>query len=112
MEQSRRASRNWVVSGRDVRTDLTANGSHDRFSAMRPHGNILIVDDNLELADNLAEILGTVGYRAKVAASAEGALAELRTGGCDAMITDFRLPGRNGAELIATLREAGNRIPV
>ncbi len=75
-------------------------------------GRILVVDDNLDLAENLAEILSSVGYEARVSTSAEAAAAELRAGACDVMITDFRLPGQNGADLIASLREAGNRIPV
>jgi DNA-binding NtrC family response regulator len=79
---------------------------------MQHRGKILVVDDNVELAENLAEILGTVGYEAEVAVSAEAASAALVAGGCDAVITDFKLPGRSGAELIATLREAGNRVPV
>src|SRR5262245_59201438 len=79
---------------------------------MQHRGKILVVDDNVELAENLAEILGTVGYEAAVAASAEAASAALGASGCDAVITDFKLPGRSGAELIAGLREAGSNVPV
>jgi len=73
---------------------------------------VLVVDDNEELAENLAEILNGVGYEARVAVSVEAATTELHAGGCDAVITDFRLPGKSGVDLILALREAGSRIPV
>jgi DNA-binding NtrC family response regulator len=78
---------------------------------MTVHGKILVVDDHVALAENLAEILESAGYDAAVADSAEAALVRLESGDIGAVITDFKLPGRNGAELITELRRRGSHIP-
>lgn len=74
-------------------------------------GRILVIDDHIDLAENLAEILGAMGIDAVTAASAEAGLAVIEAGGIRAVITDYRLPGRSGAQLIAELRQRGSRIP-
>ena len=75
-------------------------------------GRVLVVDDQIELAENIAEILQTLGFETDVADSAEAGLERIERGGVTALITDFRLPGRNGAELIEDIRRRGSRIPV
>jgi DNA-binding NtrC family response regulator len=75
-------------------------------------GKILVVDDHVDLAENIAEVLAGAGYETMVAASAEAALARMESEPVVALITDYRLPGRNGAELIRELRRRGNDIPV
>jgi DNA-binding NtrC family response regulator len=74
-------------------------------------GRILVVDDQVELAENIAEVLQGLGFETEVAASAEAGLARIRQGGITALITDFRLPDRSGADLIGEIRRAGERIP-
>ena len=74
-------------------------------------GKILIVDDHYDLAENLAEILDNAGYQTATAASAEVGLERVARGDIAALITDYRLPGRNGAQLIAELRRRGIDIP-
>jgi DNA-binding NtrC family response regulator len=78
---------------------------------MTVNGKILVVDDHIALAENLAEVLESAGYEAAVADSAEAALVRLDIGDIGALITDFKLPGRNGAELITELRRRGSHIP-
>ena len=73
---------------------------------------ILVVDDNVELAENLAEIIEVMGYEAIVEPSAEAALQRIAAGGVTAVVTDFRLPGLSGAELIGELRRSGSALPV
>jgi DNA-binding NtrC family response regulator len=65
---------------------------------------VLVVDDNVELAENVAEILSLRGFVTLVAASAEEALPMALGEGVGVLITDFRLPGMNGAELVAQVR--------
>ncbi len=81
---------------------------------MKGRGKILVVDDHVALAENIAEILEVVGYEAIVADSAESALARVEEPGVEivALITDFKLPGRSGAELIRELRRGGHDVPV
>jgi CheY-like chemotaxis protein len=72
---------------------------------------VLVVDDNFELADNIAEVLSLSGYETVVANSAEEALPLALTGDVCFVVTDFRLPGRTGAELIRGLRLQGWKTP-
>ena len=75
-------------------------------------GMILVVDDNVELAENLVEILEVAGHSAVLVSSAEAALLRVAQGGIGALITDFRLPGLTGAELMTELRRSGCAIPM
>ena len=74
-------------------------------------GIILVVDDHAALAENLAEILADAGYQTAWTDSAESALQTIERGGVAALITDYRLPGLNGAQLIAEIRKRGIGIP-
>ncbi len=79
--------------------------------AMRS-GRVLVVDDQIELAENIAEILQGLGFETEVAGSAEAGLERVGRGGITAVVTDFKLPGQSGAQLIEELRRKGERIPV
>lgn len=74
--------------------------------------SILIVDDHVELAENLAEILEGAGYQTVVVTSAEAGLDRIARGDIAGVITDYRLPGRTGAQLAAELRTRGLQVPV
>ncbi len=61
---------------------------------------ILIVDDNEDLADNVAELLDDVGYEVQVAYSASGALSLLVAEQCfDYALLDVRMDGMDGVSL-------------
>jgi DNA-binding response OmpR family regulator len=75
-----------------------------------PLPRVLIVDDNLELAENIAEILTIEGYRTEVAGSAEEALPRLLGPEIDVLVTDYRLPGLDGAALVRTARVTRERL--
>lgn len=79
---------------------------------METKGRILIVEDDPDLADNLVEILEGLGWQVEVAASAERALEMLPGSGFTGVITDFRLPGLGGVELISRLRQLGVGVPI
>lgn len=66
---------------------------------------VLVVDDNQDLAENIAEILGLRGFAAVIATSGEEALPLALADGTDLLVTDFRLPGMTGAELVQRVRE-------
>lgn len=65
---------------------------------------VLIVDDNLGLAENIAEILQFDGHSTEVAGSAEEAMPKVAQLSPDLVITDYRLPGMNGAEFLRRFR--------
>jgi len=75
-------------------------------------GRILIVDDHVDLAENLAEILGLNGHQCQIVDSAERALAALHEGAFAGVITDLRLPGLSGLDLLDRLRDEGNSTPL
>ena len=75
------------------------------------HRRILVVDDHIELAENIAEILDAAGYATAVAASAEAALARMPSDSFDALVTDYRLPGLSGADLLSALTRQGIALP-
>lgn len=71
---------------------------------------ILIIDDNVNFAENISEILQIEGHLTEVAASAEEALSKALAARSDVVITDYRLPGIDGASLLRRLQEMGLRI--
>ena len=73
---------------------------------------LLIVEDEPEMAENLVEVLAELGAEADVAPSAERALECLGLQSYSGIITDQRLPGRAGVELIREMRLRGVRTPV
>ncbi|GMV11886.1 MAG: response regulator [Polyangiaceae bacterium] len=73
---------------------------------------LLIVEDEPEMAENLVEVLAELGAEADVAASAERALECLAARSYAGIITDQRLPGRAGVELIREMRQQGVHTPV
>jgi DNA-binding response OmpR family regulator len=75
-------------------------------------GHVLVVDDQLALAENIAEVLQGLGFETEVAGSAEAGLERIARGGITAVVTDYKLPGKTGAQLCEELRRLGLRIPV
>ena len=71
----------------------------------------LVVDDNQPLAENLAEILETSGAEVDVELEAHAALRRLRARRYTALVTDMRMPGLGGAELLAAARQADPSLP-
>jgi DNA-binding NtrC family response regulator len=65
---------------------------------------VLIVDDNLALAENIAEILEDQGHTTEIAGTAEEALRKTATEEFSVLVTDFRLPGMNGIDLVRAMR--------
>lgn len=73
---------------------------------------VLIIDDNMDLASNLQEILQDEGVRVEIAQDGYEALDKLAPGGFDLVITDIRMPGMNGVEVLKAVHERWPRLPV
>jgi len=71
--------------------------------SLRDSLRVLVVDDNRALADNLAEILADEGCAPTTAYSAEEALRTAEDTHFDIVLTDIRMPGMSGVELIQRL---------
>ncbi len=65
---------------------------------------VLIVDDEEALAENVAEIIGTLGVETAIAADRKSALAVAATRDFDVAIIDVRLPDGDGISLLEPLR--------
>jgi DNA-binding response OmpR family regulator len=73
---------------------------------------ILIVEDEGNLAQGLLFNLKAEGHEVSVESDGDSALECLRRETFDAMVLDVMMPGKNGFEVAAELRAAGNYIPI
>lgn len=77
-------------------------------------GEILIVEDEQHLANGLRFNLEAEGYEVAVVGDGETALESLlaHPNRFDAVLLDVMLPGKNGFEIAAELRQAGQFVPI
>lgn len=79
---------------------------------MSTAARILIVEDEVHLAEGLLFNLQAEGYEAAIEGDGEAALARLASEPFDAVLLDVMLPGKNGFEVVTELRAAQNFVPV
>ncbi len=73
---------------------------------------ILVIDDEATIRLSLVEALAAEGYDVAAAETGEEALASCHGTQYDLLVTDLKLPGVSGIELLQALRNQGNQIPV
>jgi two-component system NtrC family response regulator len=73
---------------------------------------ILVVDDEKNYLLVLKELLGGEGYEVVIAHSASEALKVFQETELDLVITDMKMPGMNGMELLGVLQEKDLHLPV
>ena len=73
---------------------------------------ILLVDDNEELLYSLSRIFRNAGFNVVSAPDAESALETLPSEAPDVVLTDLRLPGQSGLDLLRAVRQVLPRVPV
>ena len=80
----------------------------------RPEGTrILVVDDEENVRELLADILESEGYHVELAASGREALEKFGDGAAfDALFTDLGMQGMSGWELAHAIRKLDEKIPV
>jgi len=74
--------------------------------------SILLIDDDDSLRRVMEFSLIEAGYRVKAAAGGEEGLRLFESGSFDAVITDITMPGMNGMEVLAKIRERDANAPV
>lgn len=62
--------------------------------------NILVVDDESGIRETIAEFLESEGYVTQVASDGHQALEVIKNGNIDILISDVRMPGMDGMELM------------
>lgn len=65
---------------------------------------IFFVDDEPKIQELVGDTLKKAGFRVSCFASAVDCLEKLRTDRCDLLITDVKLPGMGGLELLAEVK--------
>jgi DNA-binding NtrC family response regulator len=65
---------------------------------------VLVVDDNLDLAENLVEILADAGFDAECYDDPSAALHAVAPGRYQVALIDLRMPGMDGVELHRALK--------
>jgi CheY-like chemotaxis protein/two-component sensor histidine kinase len=83
-----------------------ARDSRPGLGSTEPAGRrILVVDDNRDAAELLAEALGDLGYRVDLALDGVAALERLRENRAEAAVLDLGLPVMDGFELARRIHE-------
>ena len=73
---------------------------------------ILLVDDETAILDTLQILFRGEGYDVSVANSGKAAMQALETGAPDIVLTDIRMPGAGGLEVLARAREVDEEMAV
>jgi signal transduction histidine kinase len=88
-----------------------AQDAPDRSVRPLAHSHrVLVVDDNRDAAESMAELVKTFGHVCEVTYDGPSALANIRTNPPDVVLCDIGLPGMSGYEVARALRAGGSGI--
>ena len=73
---------------------------------------IHVIDDDAAMRDSLAFLLDVNGFQPQVYESADAFLGAADRAALDCVISDIRMPGLNGIELVRKLKGEGSSCPV
>jgi nitrogen regulation protein NR(I) len=79
---------------------------------MSSAAHILIIEDDASLAANLCDVLKEEGFRVTVCNRGDEGLQRASEDEYDAVLTDLRLPGIGGLELVRQIHDTQARLPV
>src|SRR5450432_2181478 len=89
--------------------DSTPTGAH---RTVENKGRILIVDDEVNARAALVELLRDEGYAVEAAADGFKALGKAADFSPDLVLTDLKMPGMDGIQLLGKLHEQDPELPV
>jgi two-component system response regulator FixJ len=77
-------------------------------------GKVYIIDDDPAMRDSLDFLLGSAGFKVRLFGSAQAFLQELPDMEAGCVVTDIRMPGIDGMELLRQLRSTSSvrKLPV
>ncbi len=82
------------------------------MTAMKTNGNVLIVDDEPNAVRVLSTILRSEGYTVHESLGVDSAISIVRQKTVDAIITDIKMPQRDGYYLFDYITEHAPQIPI
>src|SRR5262245_17117861 len=77
-----------------------------------PRGRVLVVEDEAYVRDSLAEILRARGFDVETASGPAAAVTSLERAPVDVVLSDLKMPGGGGLELLRQVRTAWTELPV
>ena len=86
--------------------------SKGALRVMESKGRILVVDDEVNARNALLELLRDEGYAVETAADGFKALGKMEEFAPDLVVTDLKMPGMDGIQLLGKIRESDADLPV
>src|SRR5215470_7061618 len=77
-----------------------------------PRGKVYVIDDDEAVRDSLQFLLGSVDFEVTLYESAQAFLDALGTLEFGCVVSDVRMPGIDGIEMLRRLKSLGSRFPV
>ena len=79
---------------------------------MPQKGNVYVIDDDEAMRDSLNFLLDSAGYRVTLFETATSFLEALPRLEFGCVVSDVRMPGIDGIELLKRMKATGNRFPI
>ncbi len=76
-----------------------------------PSRRILLVDDEPDILDVCQRILETEGFQVETAPSGDAALERVKQQSFDLLVTDIKMPGMDGLDLVRAVKQTTPHIP-
>jgi two-component system response regulator HydG len=75
------------------------------MSTQATERSVLVVDDEVDICSNMADILGDLGFRVDTACDGDTALELVRRKPYDVALLDLKMPGMDGLELYRRIKQ-------
>ena len=73
---------------------------------------VLVIDDDPDVLESLGILVTEIGYAVETAVSGAEALGKLEQAEFDLILTDFQMPGMDGAQVATAVKKLRPRMPV
>src|SRR5436190_12074109 len=79
---------------------------------MKMNRKVLLIEDDTNIATGLQKVMRANGYDAMISTRGDEGLERAMAEEFDAVVTDLRLPGLDGLELVKQLHKAKSKLPI
>jgi EAL domain-containing protein (putative c-di-GMP-specific phosphodiesterase class I) len=91
----------------------SGNGpAQDILATFRSRRAVLVVDDEVRVAQALVRVLGAAGFDVEIATDGREAMEAVNQRAFDVIISDINMPGMNGIALLRAVRSRDLDVPV